>query len=131
MQTTIQQDHVGTATGMAPVGTPFPTLHVPVSVSASFHTAGNRNKYPTTIQEMNLCPVLVRAAVITQCPQGSKPDADGNIRCEVARSVSIRVKIEQLFEIAGTPTFKPIDTVLNPEQAASFNVKDVLSKPQW
>jgi hypothetical protein len=79
---------------------------------------------------MNLCPVVVRAAIITQCPQGSKPDAYGNIRCEVARSVSIRVRIEQLFEISGSPTFKPIDTVLNPEQATSVNVKDVLSRPR-
>jgi hypothetical protein len=130
MQTTVQQEHVGSAMGFAPQGTPYPALQVPVSVAASFQTAGKRNKYPSTVQEMNLCPVLVRAAMVVQCPQGSKADADGNIRCAVANSVSIRVKIEQLFEIAGTPTFKPIDTLLNPEQASSFNIKDVLSKPK-
>ncbi len=130
MQKTIQQEHVASTDGIVQIGNPYPSLQLPVSISASFHTNGKRNKFPTTIQEMNLCPVLVRAAIITQCPQGSKPDADGNIRCEVARSVSIRVKIEQLFEIAGTPSFKPIDTVLNPEQASFFNVKDVLSKPK-
>jgi hypothetical protein len=130
MQKTIQQDHASSQSGIDPMGTPYPSLQVPVSISASFHTKGRRNKYPSSIQEMNLCPVLVRAAIITQCPKGSKPDADGSIRCEVARSVSIRIKIEQLFEIAGIPTFKPIDTVLNPEQASSINVKDVLSKPK-
>lgn len=130
MQTTLQQEHVTTSGGMSPSGTPYPSLHVPFSISASFQTTGKRNKFPTTVQERNLCPVLVRAAIVTECPQGSKADASGKIRCEVASSVSIRVKIEQLFEIAGTPTFKPIDTILNPEQATSFNVREVLSRPK-
>jgi hypothetical protein len=129
LQTTVQQQHVTATGGMTKLGS-YPKLNLPVSMSASFASAGKRNQYPTSLQEMNLCPVLVRAAIVTECPKGSKPDASGKIRCETASSISIRVKIEQLFEIAGTPTFKTVDTILNPEQASSFNVREVLSKPK-
>jgi hypothetical protein len=125
---TLQQEHVSAASGKVQIGTPYPQLRLPFEMRTAFQSGGKRKLYPESIPDMNLCPVLVRAALKVECPKGSKADAAGNIRCETAKSLSIRVRIEQIFEIAGTAAFKPIDTSLNPEQASNFNLKEVFQR---
>jgi hypothetical protein len=125
---TIQQEHVDHASGKTQIGDPYPALRIPLQVLSSIQTQGRRNNYPSTINEMNQCPILVRAALRVECPPGSPTDAAGNIRCETAQTLSVRVRIEQLFHIAGSAPMVVVDTSLNPEQATQFNLKEIFRR---
>ncbi len=95
--------------------------------------AGIGKDVPDTIQEMNECPILVRAALVVSCPSsnaGTPPDLryqdSGLIRCPMAASVAVHLRIEQLYHIAGQSPLKTFDTRAMKDQIASLDVAEII-----
>lgn len=89
---------------------------------------------PSTAADMRRCPILVRAAMVATCPpdqnngeqappvaQNSYTDA-GVTHCTAADSVKVHLRVEQIYEIAGMPKMKTIDSVLDSTQATTVTV---------
>lgn len=91
---------------------------------------------PNTLQEMNDCPILVRAALVVTCPSsnaGNPPDlrlqdpTDGTlVRCPMAASITVHLRIEQLYQIAGQSPLKTFDTRAMKDQIASLDVSEII-----
>jgi hypothetical protein len=99
----------------------------------------DRNKAPTSTADRRRCPVLVRAALVVGCPQNpasasafqktyEETDASGNKkrRCSVASNMQVHVRVEQVWEIAGTPLLKPVDTVIDGRSAGSIAIDQII-----
>jgi hypothetical protein len=98
--------------------------------------AGIGKEVPKTLQEMNECPILVRAALVVTCPTSgaSKPDlrltdpTDNTlVRCPMASNVSVHLRIEQLYHIAGQSPLKTFDTRAVKDQIASVEVSEIIA----
>jgi hypothetical protein len=130
-----------TTVGAAPV---YYAPDIPVGSGAGY-TAVNANvtgalgkTVPTTAQDMLSCPILVRAAIITTCPNKTAVpnvlatvdrSATGAARCAAAAGIQIHVRIEQIFDITGTPMIKPVDSFSELNQTTSIDVtKMILDK---
>ncbi len=98
--------------------------------------AGINKGIPSTLQEMNDCPILVRAALVVSCPSsnaGNPPDlrlqdpTDGTlVRCPMAASITVHLRIEQLYQIAGQSPLKTFDTRAMKDQIASLDVSEII-----
>jgi hypothetical protein len=97
--------------------------------------AGIGKLVPGSLQEMNECPILVRAALVVNCPDssGTLPDPkqvdpnDANVvRCPSAATVTVHLRIEQLFHIAGQAPMKTFDTRATQDQIASLQVSEII-----
>jgi hypothetical protein len=110
------------------------------SYSLMVSKLGSMAKAPTTPAERRRCPVLVRAAAVVGCPDNSQ-SANSSLRtfedatltpkmrrCSVASSVQVKVRVEQVWEIAGTAKMQPIDTVLDPKSASSLSIDRILQQ---
>jgi hypothetical protein len=108
-------------------------------------------KLPTTADDMRRCPILVRAAIRTTCP-GSTPASGTNpavtipansaypllpaplqsyndgatTRCSVASEVNVELRVEQIYEVTGTPKMTTIDSILDARQALALQVSDMI-----
>jgi hypothetical protein len=91
---------------------------------------------PKTLQEMNECPILVRAVLVVTCPTSgaSKPDLrltdptdTALVRCPMASNVSVHLRIEQLYHIAGQSPLKTFDTRAVKDQIASVEVSEIIA----
>ena len=96
---------------------------------------GSTAKVPTTAAERRRCPILVRAALVAQCPTNPMPPATkrnyvsgGVVRCPDANAVAIHIRVEQLTEISGTPKMETVDTVLHPRAASAISIERILSQ---
>lgn len=89
---------------------------------------------PSSPSEMVRCPVLVRVATVMTCPAPTKLPAlqrtftptNGKTRCSSAASVKLHVRIEQLHEIQGVPTMKPVDTIQEKRLVSSISVEKII-----
>jgi len=86
---------------------------------------------PTTVEDKRRCPILVRAAIVAQCPpSGDTPPAtyEGPPRqCSAAKDIFIHIRVEQVWEIAGQPTMMPFDTVVNRASAADISIDRIIA----
>jgi hypothetical protein len=94
---------------------------------------------PTGLAQALHCPILVRAAMVAACPSNPMlpvaqesytfPNGAGTkTRCAAASSIQMHVRIEQLYEITGTPKMQTIDTVLTPAMANSVSMERILAR---
>ncbi len=91
---------------------------------------------PLELNHARRCPLLVRAALITRCPnnppQGTNAprftveDASKITRCPSADSAQVHVRVEQVFRIAGEPQMAPVDTIIDQKSAGTLNVSEVI-----
>ena len=100
---------------------------------------GSKAKAPSTAIERRRCPILVRAALIAGCPENPQvPNASIKTvedkgtspalrRCSVASSLQVKVRVEQVWQIAGQPKMVPIDTVLDAKSASQISVSKIIS----
>jgi len=114
---------------------------LPKSSSAAFSNLvsrlGTRARAPSTSAEKRRCPVLVRAALLTACPSNpqstSAPmrtyiDPDTKIKhCSMAESMQVHIRIEQVWEIAGTPRMQAVDTVLDHRSASAVSISQIIA----
>ncbi len=91
------------------------------------------NKVPTTQEELNRCPILVRAAMKVGCGANEAIPAvqttiteSGKKRCTAASKISIHVQVMQLTKIAGMAPMKTFDTVADPKSAATINIGKIV-----
>ena len=127
-----QQQTVGNAPGA--LGTiPLPSSSAYTDLNAGVTGAGKT--YPQALKDYQQCPILVRAAMVASCPNATSiPNAlttitdpvDNSIRCPVAGSIQIHVKIEQIYQITGQATMSPIDTILNPGQTSAIDISSLI-----
>ena len=91
---------------------------------------------PTTASEMYRCPILVRAAMVATCPsnpdlpvvQKTYTDSNGIKYCSSASSIQVHVRIEQIYEIAGMPKMKTIDTIQDQRAVAGVSVDQIIAQ---
>jgi len=111
----------------------------PVPTSAAYTRMqsglGTLAQVPTLAPDRRRCPILVRAALVIQCPINPLPPATRRsytvgsvVRCPVANSVAVHVRIEQLTEISGMPKFTTADTVVDSRNAAVISIQRILSQ---
>jgi hypothetical protein len=94
---------------------------------------------PTSAADKRRCPILVRAAMVATCPDNDTTDPTRPIRvypsvgtnsnprqCSAAADISVHVRVEQLYEIAGQPVMKPIDTVIDRAQAGEISIDRII-----
>jgi hypothetical protein len=129
-----QQANVAASTGIEDLGSVYP---LPTGAAYQNLKAGINKGVPTTLQEMNECPILVRAALVVTCPPSnggaSLPElrlqepADATvIRCPTASSVTVHLRIEQLYQIAGQTPLKTFDTRAMKDQITNLAVADII-----
>jgi|GEM_PF-2100909 len=86
---------------------------------------------PSDIKDRRRCPILVRAAMVAECPpSGGSPVAtyDGPPRqCSAANDIYVHIRVEQVWEIAGQPTMKPFDTVVDRASAADISIDRIIA----
>jgi hypothetical protein len=133
-----QQNQVTSTTGIEPLGSsfPLPTSASYLALRSALLARTPALSVPTTIQQMNECPVLVRAALVARCPTYSSslpfvsvrdPSLTTLVRCPVAASLMIHLRIEQLYEIAGSAPLKRFDTRASKDQIASLDVAELIA----
>ena len=91
---------------------------------------------PKTEIEMQRCPILVRAAMIATCPSNSDlpvvqrtyTDSSAVKYCSAASSIQVHIRIEQVYEIVGTPKMPTIDTIQQQRMASSISVDQIISQ---
>ena len=91
------------------------------------------NKVPVSPEELNRCPILVRAAMKVTCGANEAIPAvqttiteSGKKRCTAASKISIHVQVMQLTKIAGMAPMKTFDTVADPKSAATINIGKIV-----
>ena len=95
-------------------------------------------RIPQTPVEKVHCPVLIRAALMVNCPKNSPlPIAQKTIeiknalgvivqrRCSVASSIQVQLKLEQVFEIEAEQPFNTIDTFADKSQTGVVTVSQI------
>lgn len=108
-----------------------PTITPPASFTSIFSS----KSVPTTALDMKRCPIVARAAFVPTCP--ANPDlpavpktyvdpVSGIKHCSSAASIQVHVRIEQVFEIEGTPKMKTVDTVAEQRLASSISVEKII-----
>jgi hypothetical protein len=128
-----QQSNVAASGGIENMGSAFP---LPSSPAYQNLKAGINKVVPTTLQEMNECPILVRAALVVTCPQSAsgilpnlrlqEPADSTVIRCPMAASLTVHLRIEQLFHIAGQAPLKTFDTRAMKDQLPNLDVSEII-----
>jgi len=111
----------------------------PISVPTSptwISIVSGINKSPpnctTHPEDCRRCPILVRAVMVSTCPLNDNytypPNAPaGTIKhCAAAASVTIYVKLQQVFEIAGSAPIKTMDTVIENGKAVPLSVDQLV-----
>ncbi|MBS1959029.1 MAG: hypothetical protein JST80_06115 [Bdellovibrionales bacterium] len=90
---------------------------------------------PTTIDDKLKYPLLVRAAAVYTCPKNApvgvktplrQVTSSGTVICPVATSIAIHLRVEQIWQVAGTPPFKTIDTVLDRTQMSGISIDQIM-----
>ena len=128
-----QQSAVAGGTGIENLG---PAYALPAGVAYQNLRAGIGKGVPTTLQEMNDCPILVRAALVVSCPNASvtlpnmrlQDPTDASLRrCPMAETVTIHLRIEQLYQIAGQSPLKTFDTRAMKDPVASLNIAEIIT----
>jgi hypothetical protein len=51
----------------------------------------------------------------------------GVIRCPVANSIQIHIRMEQIYEITGQASLKTMDTLLTANQAVGIDMQDIIN----
>jgi hypothetical protein len=130
----MQQQQVSAGAGEENLGSPYP---LPSTASyLALKGALTSRTIPTSLQDMNECPILVRAAMVVDCPtfSATKPFVSVNdpsdpsvVRCPVAASVKIHLRIEQLFEIAGETPLKTFDTRASKDQVPGIDIAEIIT----
>lgn len=100
--------------------------------------AGLGKRVPATATEMKQCPLLVRAALVANCPKnGPLPavqktlevlDASGSVlsrRCSIASTVTVHTRIEQLYEIEGSAPIPTQDSVADRVAMSGISVAQI------
>jgi len=130
---TIQPARVDSMTGDTVKPLPGPSYTGP----SSLKLPGTR--IPTTAAERRRCPILVRAALVVQCPTNPvSPSATQRtyedtsslpsiIRCATASSMQVHIRMEQITEIAKMPRMLPVDTVIDQRNAAAISIERILA----
>ena len=114
-----------------PSGPAYPTVPDPTNSAT--------NGPPQSATEMARCPILVRAAMIATCPINSDlpvvqrtfidSSVTPNVKyCSSASSIQVHVRIEQVYEIAGSPKMKTIDTIQEQRTAAGISVDQIITQ---
>ncbi len=115
-----QQTKVAGGAAFTPVGTPIP---IPTAPGYAYIKGKILKGIPTTQADMLRCPILVRAFIVTSCPADSAPPIVHTAypygatkttyprRCAAAESITAHVRMEQIYEIMGSPKQKTIDSV--------------------
>ena len=118
-----------------PIGQAYP---LPDSIDTIRAKLLGKRRYPTTIEEMKRCPVLLRAALLVKCGvntpiAGAQPktytdltQAKDKARCTTASSVQVHLRLEQIYQIAGQANLKTIDTITDHNQTSSISVDAIL-----
>jgi hypothetical protein len=99
---------------------------------------GSSAKAPTSTADRRRCPILVRAALMVGCPRNPassnaiektyEDPSTKSRRCAVASSVQVKIRVEQVWEIAGQPKLQPVDTVIDNKAAGSISVDRIIQK---
>jgi len=108
-------------------------------VALPYHVSDPSGKVggpPSSISEMVRCPILVRAAMIATCPTNSDlpvvqrtyTDASAVKYCSAASSIQVHVRMEQIYEIAGTPKMQTIDTIQQQRMASSISIDQIIAQ---
>jgi hypothetical protein len=127
-----QQANPAGGSGIEDLGSVYPQ---PSGAAYQNLKAGINKAVPSSLQEMNDCPILVRAALVVTCPSSnggaSPPDLrfedTGVSRCPMASTVTVHLRIEQLYQIAGQTPLKTFDTRAMKDQIASLEVSEIIS----
>jgi hypothetical protein len=101
---------------------------------------GKGLKTPSTVGERRRCPILVRAALVVQCPKNPVPpatqrtveltNASGQVTdrmCSRASAAQVHIRVEQVTEIAGMPKMKVEDTVVDQKNAATISIERIIA----
>jgi len=104
---------------------------------------------PQSADDRRRCPLLARAALVVECPKNDSNDpfavkktyeeqiSGGGVKrhCTSAANIQIHVKVQQVWQIAGTLPLKPLDTVLSSQdphssapQTAVIPMSDLIKK---
>jgi hypothetical protein len=123
-----------------PVGLPFelPASSAYAYVHQQFTAKGL--KVPTTVADRRRCPLLVRAAIVVQCPNNPMlpgeqktaniMDVGGTLlhrRCSVAASAQVHIRIEQIVELETQPKMIPSDTMIEAKNASTISVDRIIA----
>jgi hypothetical protein len=103
----------------------------------------SKSGIPTSTAEKRRCPILVRAALIATCPLNSQSDSSNfrtltpsqqvgitKPRCAVADSLQIKVRMEQIYSIAGQTKLDTVDTVMDAKNAGAMSVQKIIQN-KW
>jgi hypothetical protein len=81
---------------------------------------GMSKTVPSSAADRRRCPILVRAALAATCadnngavPMKSYPLTGTAQQCSSASNIQVHIRVEQVWEIAGQPKFKTVDTVVD------------------
>jgi len=119
----------------SPIGQAYP---LPNGIDTIRTQLAVKRRFPTTIDEMKRCPVLLRAALLVKCGTntpvaGALPKTYTDLtqakdisRCTTASSVQIHLRMEQIYQIAGQANLKTIDTITDHNQTSSISVDAIL-----
>ncbi len=129
-----QQASVSGGATIENLGNAYP---LPSGLAYTNFSASISKLVPNSMQEMNECPILVRAALVVACPSSNPgilpdlrfqdPTDSSLIRCPMATSVTVHVRIEQLYQIAGQSPLKTFDTRAMRDQVGSLDVADIIA----
>jgi len=99
---------------------------------------GGHAKAPSTAAERRRCPILVRAALVAGCPENpqvpnagvktveDKSSSPALRRCAIASSLQVKVRVEQVWQIAGQPKMVPVDTLIDAKSASQVSVSRII-----
>ncbi len=128
-----QQSTVGNGSATATEMSTATAVVPPTALKTKLTALGKSVPTAGGAAAMRLCPILVRAAIKTKCPEATflpqviATSTSGSVkRCASAASIEVHLKIEQLYEIKGTPKMKTIDSLLNPAEAANVDVSGMI-----
>jgi hypothetical protein len=133
----IQQESVGSQPIAIGAAFPLPSDTVLGPIRARLIAAGKR--YPTTVPEMNRCPLLLRAAMVFECKTNRKKSPidmttsyvdetrpHDKIRCNTASSAQIHIRLEQIFQVAGENPVKTIDSIYDQNRMGTISIDQIL-----
>lgn len=96
---------------------------------------------PTTQADMFRCPILVRAATVVTCPlvttlassgksylNSVSDTATSKIYCPLASSISVKIRMEQIYQITGQPTLSPFETTQAAGLSTSISVANIIQQ---
>jgi hypothetical protein len=108
------------------LATAYPTPHPTNPID---NAAPSRNlRFPTTVDEMRACPILVRAAMRVKCPIGNcfHHEESGVNHCPFASSIRFDIAVEQIYQIAGQKARKPYLTEIGQGSVNTISIPEII-----